>query len=572
MRDTGSAAWWRPRSSGAEIIDLTLGEMLDRQAATFADRPAVLVHEDEGARTTEWTYIQLKAEVDEIARGLIGLGVAPRDHVAVMAKNCREWVALEYALAKIGAVLVTVNPALLKDELDYLLTQGQVRTLIFSPIFRKNYIAVSLAALMPDLETLVGGRRRDANALPKLRNLIAIGEEPPEFAMPFDALRDLAADVPSERLAARLAEVTSTDVAQIQYTSGTTGKPKGAMLTHRSTLNNARLMAARGGYTEADTLLSAMPLFHTAGCVCNVMAMLVCGGRLITMDSFDPQGMLDLWHRHRPTMLNAVPTMVTRMFEHPEREQRDIRTLRRMITGGTTIPPSLMRRIRDETGGDPLIVMGMTECSPIITQTDPDDDFELQISTAGTPLPHTEIRIENPETGETCAWGEAGELCIRGYLVMAGYFDMLDKTAETLDPDGWLHSGDLAELSESGHLRIVGRLKDMIIRGGENVYPVEVEDCLLEVPGVSEAQVVGVSDPDLGEEVCAFVVPVPGVTIDPAALQAHCRARMARHKMPKYILPINTMPLTANGKVQKFVLRQRAEAGIAAGEIAPVRR
>lgn len=525
---------------------------------------------DEPGRSKLWTYAELKADADIIARGLIAIGLERGERVAVMAQNCAEWVLLEYALAKIGAILVTVNPALLKDELAYLLEQGRVGTLVFAPTFRSNDIAASLTALMPDLTEGSAGER-DEKAFPNLRKLIAIGADAPAFAMPFDALRDKAGITSKETLVARQAEVESDDVVMIQYTSGTTGKPKGAMLTHRSTVNNARLSADRAGFRDDDILLSAMPLFHTAGCVCNVMTMLAAGGLLITMDCFDPLRMLHLWDKHKPTILNAVPTMMTRVIELPEVANHNIRTLRTVFTGGTTIPPSLMRTMQEQTGGAPMIIMGMTETSPLITQTNPDDDFETRITTAGTPLPHTEIRIVDPETGETCDWDQPGELCIRGYLTMKGYFDMPDKTAETIDAEGWLHSGDLAELSESGHLRIVGRLKDMIIRGGENVYPVEIEDCLLGHETVSQAQVVGVPDADLGEEICAFVVPLPGTAIDPNALQAYCRTRMARHKMPKYILAIDELPLTANGKVQKFTLRDRASKAISDGKLVPVK-
>lgn len=570
--DDPLAAWWRPDGSGPEIIDITLGDMLDRQAAAHAGRPAVLVDEDGGARTTAWTYAELKAEANVIARGLIALGTRPGDHVAVMAHNCAEWVLLEYALAKVGAVLVTVNPGLQRGEIEYLLRQGKVGALVFCPTFRSNDIAAHLRALMPDLAETRASQRTAPDALPDLTTLIAIGDDVPGFALPFSALRDRAPEVTQAALTQRQAGVGTHDIAQIQYTSGTTGKPKGAMLSHHSTVNNARLSADRGDFGPDDTLLSAMPLFHTAGCVCNVMSMLACGGRLVTMDAFDPRRMLELWDAQAPTVINAVPTMFTRMLEHPDVAAFNIRTLRKTFTGGTSIPPSLMRTMRDVTGGEPLIIMGMTECSPLITQTDPRDDFETRISTAGTPLPHTEIRIVDPETGALCAWGDSGELCIRGYLTMAGYFDLAAQTAETIDADGWLHSGDLAELSASGHLRIVGRLKDMIIRGGENVYPVEIEDCLLGHESVSEAQVVGVPDPDLGEEVCAFVVPVPGAAIDPAALQSHCRSTLARHKMPKYITEIAALPMTANGKVQKFALRDDAARAIKDGTLKPVPR
>ncbi|WP_238364042.1 AMP-binding protein [Mesobacterium pallidum] len=566
------SAWWRPDGSGPEIWDITLGDMLDRQAAAFGDRPAVRVDDQGGARRTAWTYAELKAEAETIARGLMALGIAAGDHVAVMAQNCAEWIALEYALAKAGAVLVTVNPGLQRAELDYLLGQSQARALIFAPAVRGNDIAAHLAALMPDLARAQDGRRTAPEALPRLMQLIAIGDEVPDFALPFDTLRDLAGQIPPEALTVRQAGIVSTDVAQIQYTSGTTGKPKGAMLTHRGTVNNARLTADRAGFGPEDRLLSPMPLFHTAGCVCGVMTMLAAGGEFIVMDAFDPQRMLALWHETRPTIVNAVPTMMTRMLEHPDLGQFDIHTLRHAFTGGTSIPPSLMRRVHQLTGGEPLIIMGMTETSPLITTTNPADDEARRYGTAGIPLPHTEIRIVDPETGAPVKWDESGELCIRGYLVMAGYFDMPEKTAETIDAEGWLHSGDLAELSASGHLRIVGRLKDMIIRGGENVYPVEIEDCLMDHPDVSQAQVVGVPDPDLGEETCAFVVAAPGALIDPAALQAFCRERMARHKMPKYVEPIEALPLTANGKVQKFALRDMAAKAIADGSMQPVRR
>ncbi|MEQ5870888.1 AMP-binding protein [Sagittula sp. NFXS13] len=570
--DDTRMAWWRPDGSGPALLDITLGDMLDQQAKAMPDSPAIVVDEGAGTRSTSWTYAELKHHADRVARGLMTHGIRAGDRVAVMAYNCAEWVLLEYALAKIGAVLVTVNPALLRDEVAYILTQGRVAAMIFVPRMRSNDITASLQELMPDLADLKGGKRTAPKDLPDLRLLIGVGEDAPGFALPFDALDSAAGDTSDADLAARQAQVAPNDISQIQYTSGTTGKPKGAMLTHRSTLNNARLMADRGGFGPDDTLISAMPFFHTAGCVCNVMSVLVSGGKLVTMDSFDPRRMLELWHHHRPTIINAVPTMMTRMIEHPDIDQFDIRTLRTTFTGGTSIPPSLMRMMQDLTGGAPMIIMGMTECSPIITQTSNADDLETRLTTAGTPLPHTEIRIVSPETGEVCAWGDSGELCIRGYLTMAGYFDMDDKTAETIDADGWLHSGDLAELSASGHLRIVGRLKDMIIRGGENVFPVEIEDCLLKHDTVSEAQVIAVPDPDLGEEICAYVVPAPGASVDPKELQTHCKEHMARHKMPKYIIGIDALPLTANGKVQKFALRDQATKGIASGDVQPVPR
>lgn len=549
-------ALWPADPNGPALLELTLGDLLDRQAEAFPDRPAVTVDDRSKDLLTTWTYAMLRADADRLARGLFGWGVAAGDRVAVMAPNCAEWVLLEYALAKVGAVLVTVNPALKRSELAYVLTQGQVSGLFAVTGYRGSDIAADLAALAADL--------------PSLTRLCRIGEGEMAGALSFADLLALGDRTSDSLRAARQAAVNPRDVAQIQYTSGTTGKPKGAMLRHHGTVNNARLMADRGGYGPGDTMLSAMPLFHTAGCVCNVMAMAASGGHLVTMDAFDPARMLALWAQFRPSLVNAVPTMMVRMLEHPDWSAAP-RALRRVVTGGTSIPPSLMLQMREQTGGEPLIIMGMTECSPIITQTRDSDSLETRVGTAGTPLPHTELRIADPETGATKALGEAGELCIRGYLTMAGYFDMPEKTAETIDADGWLHSGDLAVLEETGHLRIVGRLKDMIIRGGENVYPVELEECLLDHPAVSQAQVVGVPDPDLGEESCAFVVLREGAQATPEALQAHCRQHMARHKMPKYVQVLGELPMTANGKIQKFALRQQAAAAIADGSLRPVR-
>ncbi|MCW1931030.1 AMP-binding protein [Pararhodobacter zhoushanensis] len=568
--DRAGLAWWHPSAQGPALLDITLGDLLDQQADARGSRLAIVVDDRSRDVLTEWTFAALRAEADRLARGMIDWGIGAGDRVAVMAPNCAEWVLLEFALAKIGAVLVTVNPALKRNELDYLLGQGQVAALFFSASFRGSDIIGDLRALLPDLAAGPDGLRQ-GSAMPALRRLALIGPGEAPFAVPFDTLLARGDGVDDSARQARQAQVQPRDVAQIQYTSGTTGKPKGAMLTHHSTVNNARLMADRGSYADGDVMLSAMPLFHTAGCVCNVMAMLACGGALVTMDAFDAGRMLDLWDTYQPSLLNAVPTMMVRMLEHPTYPQRNTRTMRRIITGGTSVPPSLIRRMRDETGGEPLVIMGMTECSPIITQTQDSDDLETRVSTAGVPLPHTEIRIVDPETGAVKGWGEAGELCIRGYLTMAGYFDMPEKTAETIEPDGWLHSGDLAVLAETGHLRIVGRIKDMIIRGGENVYPVEIEECLLDHPAVSEAQVVGVPDPELGEENFAYVVLVPGGDVTPRALQDFCRDRMARHKMPKYIAVVTSMPMTANGKIQKFALRNEAAEAIQSGRIKAVR-
>ena len=549
------SAYWAARQDVA-LLDMTLGALLDRQAVTFAERTAVVVSERDRGMQTRWTYAELRDRTRRLAKGLMAVGIQVGERVGVMSANRAEWILLEYALARIGAVLVTVNPALKAREVDYLLTQGRVNHLVFAARFRTMDIAALIAGLLKDAQQVGAGQIASAR-FPDLRGLIALD---PGFgmALSFAGLDALADDVSDAALAARQAGVQPRDVMQIQYTSGTTGRPKGAMLTHHSTTNNARLMGQRAGFTPDDVLLSAMPLFHTAGCVCNVLGMLNAGGCVVVVDDFDPAYMLEQWERHRATIINGVPTMYSRLLDHPDFATRQTDSLRITFMGGTSIPPSLVDRFCTATGSAPMIIMGMTECSPIITQTCPGDAYDTRIATAGTPLPQTDIKIIDPATGSTVRWGAAGELCIRGYLLTKGYFDMPDATAGAIDADGWLHSGDLAVLDRSGHLQIVGRIKDMIIRGGENVFPVEIEDLLLEHPDVAQAQVVGVPDPDLGEEIFAFVLCRTGAVVSPDEIRAFCRANLARHKLPRYVHALAAFPMTANGKIQKFTLRDMA--------------
>jgi len=529
-----------PSDRGPALEPWTLGGLLDRQAAAYGDRPA-LIFDSFGVT---WSYAELRERADHVARALIGWGVAAGDRVAVLSPNAPEWVLLEYALAKAGAVLVTVNPALRAAELDYLLRQSRASALVTVTEYRGHDVGAAVAKI--------------AGGLPDLHRIALFGDGTLPGAATWAEVLKMADGVPADTLAARQAAVRAEDVAQIQYTSGTTGAPKGAMLTHHSTVNNARLMVDRAGFRPDDRLVSAMPFFHTAGCVCNVMGMLAAGGCLVAMESFDASAMLDQIERHRGTVTNAVPTMLIRMLEDPGFAARDLSSWRIAFTGGTDIPASVMRRLREEVGAEPMIIMGMTECSPIITQTDPADDFETRIATAGTPLPHTEIRVVSPDTGKVVAIGETGELQIRGYLTTAGYFDMPEKTAEALSPDGWLRSGDLAVVDDSRHVRIVGRIKDMLIRGGENIYPAEIEAFLLTHPDVSDAQVVGVPDPEMGEEVFAFVIPRPGTAPEPEALRSFCRTGLARHKLPRFVEIVEAFPMTPNGKVRKVDLREIA--------------
>jgi fatty-acyl-CoA synthase len=536
-------AHWHAESEGFQLWDMTIGDKLRRQAAEAPDALA-LVYEDD-VRSLSLTYRELDARTDLVACALLAWGVQIGDRIAVLSANCPEWVFLEYALAKVGATLVTVNTSLKKEEIGYVLRQAEVSALFFTATFRNYDISAAVAELAP--------------GLPALKRLCQLEGDQAE-AIAFDALLELASAVPNNALAAAGALVTADDVAQIQFTSGTTGAPKGAMLTHRGILNNARLSAARGGFDETDRLLSAMPLFHTAGCVCNVLGMLTCGGALILMPSFDAERMRDLLIRYQATVINAVPTMYIRLLEvlKSRNDLPPIWSLKTAFTGGTSIPPSMMRELKETFGARPMVIMGMTEASPIIAQTRPSADFETQIATAGTPLAHTEIKIVDPETGRTVRCGEPGELQIRGYQVTKGYYAMPEATAKAIDEKGWLHSGDLAVLEEEGYLRIVGRIKDMLIRGGENIYPVEIEHFLMTHPSVSDVQVVGVPDRDMGEEIFAFVKLAHGAETSGDHLERFCRDGMSRQKLPRYFHFVDEFPLTANGKVQKFELRKVA--------------
>lgn len=565
MIATSGVSHWRPDDSAKALRDITLGDLLREQAQRFGDRPAIIF--DEPTINVRWTYAELDREVDNVARALIAIGTSAGDHVALMSSNRPEWVLLEYALARIGAVLVTVNPAFKAEELSYLLSQGHISTLIFMDSYRGFSLADMLGELIPDLAASTDGQRQKQQPFPHLRTIISLGDAPIAGALSFAQMLTRAVEVGAETLAKRAAAVAPKDITQIQYTSGTTGSPKGAMLTHYGTVNNAILAGDRAGYVESDVMVSAMPLFHTAGCVCNVMGMAAAGGCLVMMENFDATRTLDLIEKYAGTITNGVPTMYVRILQDEKLKsgQRNLSSWRIAYTGGTSIPPSLMLELNERVGAEPVIIMGMTECSPIITQTVPTDPLEEKVTNAGIPLPHVELRIVDTQTGQTTPLGQGGELHIKGFLVTTGYFDMPDQTAQTIDGDGWLHSGDLAVLDEDGYLRIVGRIKDMLIRGGENIYPVEIEDLLLGHECVSQAQVVGVPDKEFGEEIFAFVVMRDGNAIDPDALRQWCRKHMARHKVPRYIAALDTLPLTANGKVRKVELRELANNMIAEG-------
>jgi acyl-CoA synthetase (AMP-forming)/AMP-acid ligase II len=486
-----------------ELVELSVGALLRESAARAPETVALVA----GAR--RFTYASLLAESERAARALLGR-FAPGERVAIWANNIPEWVLLELAAGLAGITIVTVNPALRAEELAYLLEQSRADGIFFVPSYRGTDMAAMLAGSAP-------------------REAISFAD--------WDAFCAGGSDV-------ALPDVDAGAAAQIQYTSGTTGRPKGAVLHHRGIVNNARLTYERLGVARGFVQLSPMPLFHTAGCAMSVLGSIAYEGTLVLPAAFDPELMVELIEAERPSCLLGVPTMLIALLDRVS--GRDVSSVRHVVTGGALVPPALVRRVEAAFDARVSIVFAQTEASPVITQTAPSDSGEDRAETVGRPLPHTEVRI----TAD-------GELCTRGYHVMTGYFDDPEATAAAIDADGWLHTGDLASMDERGYCRIAGRLKDMIIRGGENIYPREVELVLFEHEDVADVAVVGVPDEVWGEQVAAFIRPAEGRTPDPDALFAYCRERLAPHKAPRHWEFVDAFPMTPSGKVQKFVLRER---------------
>ena len=505
-----------------------MGDLLREAAREVPDRVALVAGLPGDDPPRQWTYAELLEDAERAARGLL-VRVKSGEHVAVWAPNLPEWVVLELAAALAGVVLVTVNPAFRPAELRYVLRQSRAAAIFLVPEFRGNRMAESLEEVRPELE--------------HLRETVLFDD--------WDAF--LASGDPARVLP----DVRPDDVVQIQYTSGTTGFPKGALLRHRGVVNNARLTAQRWEIGGGDVWVNPLPLFHTGGCVLAVLGALNARATQVPVLAFDPKLVLDLVEREGATVLGAVPTMLIALLEQPEFAARDLSSLRVVASGGSSVPADLVRRFERELGVRFGIVFGQTESSPVITQTRLDDSPEDKADTIGQPLPQTEVKIADPATGDPLRVGEVGEICTRGYLVMAGYFDLPEATAEAIDEDGWLHTGDLGSMDERGYLRITGRLKDLIIRGGENIYPREIEDALFEHPAVAEAAVVGLPDAKWGELVAAFVRPSTREPPSEDELRSYLRERLAPHKTPERWIFVDDFPLTASGKVQKFLLRER---------------
>jgi fatty-acyl-CoA synthase len=521
--------------------DVPVGQLLTRLAESLPDHEA-LVYSD---RNLRYTFRQLEREARLIARGLIAAGVGPGDRVAVWATNVPEWIVLQFALAKAGAVLVTVNTSLRSREIEYLLRQSETSTLVTIAGFRGvDYMAEFRVA-------------RPAT----VKQVFFVGQPCPPDATPYEQLRTMAERVSEHELDQRESAVGVDDVINMQYTSGTTGFPKGVMLSSRNIVNNGYWIGEGLGYTPSDRLCLCVPLFHCFGCVLGVLAAYTHGACLCPIEAFDPAGVLETVDRERCTALYGVPTMFLAELEHPEFERYRTDSLRTGIMAGALCPEPLMRRVIDQMHLPELtIVYGLTETSPGLTQTPRDADLIERTQTVGRVMPETAVRIVDPNTGRDVAPGADGELWARGYVVMQGYYKMPDATNAAITSDGWLRSGDQASIDEDGRIRITGRIKDIIIRGGENIAPKEVEDVLRTHPAIADASVYAVKSEFFGEDVAAALRLHPGMTLDLKDVRAFCRDRLARFKIPHFIRIVDAFPLTASGKIQKFRLRESHEA------------
>jgi fatty-acyl-CoA synthase len=524
--------------------DVTVGNLLTRLAGALPDTEA-LVYAD-GPR---YTFAALEQEAREIARGLIAIGVEPGERVAVWATNVPQWIVLQFALAKIGAILVTVNTALRASEIDYLLRQSETSTLVTIRGCRGlDYIATL---------DQIGATR---GALPALRRIVFIGDDVPAGLIAYEDVRAGAGRVRDTVLDAHAQRIGLDDVINMQYTSGTTGFPKGVMLSSRNIVNNGCSLGGVLAFTPADRLCLCVPLFHCFGCVIGVLGAFTHGARLCPIEAFDPARVLETIHRERCTALYGVPTMFLAELESPDFARYDLTSLRTGIMAGALCPEALMRRVMTDMHLPEIaIAYGMTESSPGITATPRDASIERRTQTVGVALSDQEIKVVDPATGEPRATGERGEICVRGYNVMRGYYNNPDATRAAIDAGGWLHTGDEAAIDADGYVRITGRIKDLIIRGGENISPKEIEDCLRDHPSVADAYVYGVADAFFGEAVAAAVRLKPDMTTDVDDLIAWCDARIARFKVPRDVRFVTAFPMTASGKVQKYKLREEHE-------------
>jgi len=535
-----------------QLLDYTFGELLEKYALEAPDRE-FMVYAD---RNLRFTYSQFNERVDQLAKGLLYIGVRQDDKVGIWANNVPDWLTFMFATAKIGAVLVTINTNYKSSELEYLLRDADIHTLCLVDGFRDSDYVNMIFDLVPELKSNQRGHLT-SEKFPKLRNVVFIGPQKHRGMYNTAELILLGSHIDDMELEFIKENISCHDVVNMQYTSGTTGFPKGVMLTHHNILNNGYAAGECMRFTHNERLLVCVPLFHCFGCVLALCAVITHGSTMVMVENFDPLMVLASVEKEKCTALYGVPTMFIAELNHPMFDMFDLSSLRTGIMAGSLCPIETMNQVMEKMHmKDIIIVYGLTETSPGMTATRTHNSPEVRATTVGFEFPNVEVKIVNPETGKDCPEGEQGEICCRGYNLMKGYYKNPEATAKAIDKDGWLHSGDLAVKTPDGFYRITGRIKDMIIRGGENIYPREIENFIYNMPQVESVEVVGVPSKKYGEQVGAFIKLKAGSELSDEDVQEFCRGKIARYKIPQFIFFVDEFPMTASGKIQKYKLRE----------------
>ena len=546
-------------TSDKALIGETIGVHFDKAVARWPDRDALVVrHQD-----VRWTYAQFKQRVDALANGLIERGLAPGDRIGIWSPNCAEWVVTQFATAKAGLILVNINPAYRLTELEYALTKVGCKALILAATFKSSDYIAMLRDLAPELDDCEAGNL-EAPRLPDLQLVIRLGDETSPGMVNY---ADMPLDGGAERLAELAGRLQFDDAINIQFTSGTTGQPKGATLTHHGILNNGYFIGEAQRLTEQDRICIPVPLYHCFGMVLGNIACMTHGAAMVFPgEGFEPLAVLETIEAERCTGVYGVPTMFIAELDHPEFGRFDLSSLRTGIMAGSPCPIEVMKRVTSEMHmAEVTIAYGMTETSPVSFQSSTDDPLERRVSTVGRIFPHVEVKIVDDQ-GRVTRRGEAGELLTRGYCVMLGYWGDEERSREAIDSAGWMHTGDMATIDDEGYCNIVGRIKDMVIRGGENVYPREIEEFLYGHPQIQDVQVIGVPDDKYGEELCAWIMLRDGESATEDDIKAYCKGQIAHFKIPRYVKFVDGFPMTVTGKIQKFLMREQTVAELGLGD------
>jgi fatty-acyl-CoA synthase len=542
-------------TSAVPLLGMTLGEMVDHIATKYPDNEAVVsVHEN-----IRWTYREFLERVNTVARGLMGLGVDKGDRVAIWAMNHADWIVVQFATSKIGAIMVNINPAYRTYELEYVLKQAEIQTIILQGRFKtSDYVGMFYEACPEAFEAKPG--RISCEKFPFLKNAIFMGDIPYNGMFTWDELLEKADETPMDDLIERGEALTFDDPINIQYTSGTTGFPKGVVLTHHNVLNNGYIIGEGMKFTEKDRLCIPVPFYHCFGMVLSNLASVTHGTTMVLpAPAFDAEEVLKTVEKERCTALHGVPTMFIAELTHPNFSKYNLKSLRTGIMAGSPCPVETMKQVNTQMNmSEIVIVYGQTETSPGVTMTTTSDPLERRVTTIGRAFPHTELKIVDAKTNKIVPYGEIGEICARGYCVMKCYYNNPSATHATLDKDRWNHTGDLATMDEEGYFKIVGRLKDMVIRGGENIYPREIEEFLHHHEKISDVYVVGVPDIKYGEELCAWVKMKPGQTMTGQEVKDFCKGKIAHFKVPRYIMFVQDFPINISGKIQKYKMRDES--------------